>query len=118
MFSASTAVAIEKECAADAITEIFAQTKTAFLPYVEVVVRALLPGLTHQWHDGIRKSSVAALLGFLTTFHEMSDVPKWTKGASVSRNHSQENRLTRTHNYFSLDTSITKSCPACISCYP
>lgn len=82
MFSASTAIAIEKECAADAITELFANTKTPFLPYVEATVGALLPGLEHHWHDGIRKSSVAALLGFITTFHEMSGGPKWTKGSA------------------------------------
>lgn len=81
MFSASTAVAIEKECAADAIAEIFAQTKASFMPYVTTVVASLLPGLKHQWHDGIRKSSVAALLGFITTLHEMSETPKWVKGA-------------------------------------
>lgn len=85
MFSASTAVAIEKECAADAISELFASVKAPFLPYVEAVVGALLPGLKHEWHDGIRKSSVAALLGFISTFHEMSDQPKWKKGiAGVS----------------------------------
>lgn len=82
LFSASTAVAIEKECAGDAIAEIFSAVKAPFLPYVETVVRALLPGLKHQWHDGIRKSSVSALLSFITTFHEMSDTPKWKKGSA------------------------------------
>ncbi|KAM0750744.1 ARM repeat-containing protein [Meredithblackwellia eburnea MCA 4105] len=82
MFTASTAIAIEKECAADAIAEIFAQTKTPFLPYIEPVVRALLPGVKHPWHDGIRKSSVSALLGFITTFHGMSESGKWTKGSA------------------------------------
>lgn len=81
MFNASTAIAIEKECAADAISEIFAHTKTPFLPYIEPVVKSLLPGLKHPWHDGIRKSSVAALLGFISTFHQMSDQGKWTKGS-------------------------------------
>lgn len=85
MFNASTALAIEKECAADAISEIFSSVKAPFLPYVETVVRALLPGLKHGWHDGIRKSAAAALLNFITTFHEMSEAPKWTKGSgSVS----------------------------------
>jgi importin-4 len=82
LFSASTAIAIEKECAADAITEMFSNIKTPFLPYVEAAVTALIPGLQHQWHDGIRKSSVAALLGFMTTFHEMSEGPKWEKGTA------------------------------------
>ena len=85
MFNASTALAIEKECAADAISEIFSSVKAPFLPYVETVVRALLPGLKHGWHDGIRKSAAAALLNFISTFHEMSEAPKWTKGSSSVR---------------------------------
>jgi hypothetical protein len=84
LFKASTALAIEKECAADAITELFSNVKAPFLPYVEASVTALLPGLTHVWADGIRKSAVSALLHFITTFYEMSDQPKWTKGTSVS----------------------------------
>lgn len=87
-FSASTAIAIEKECAADAISEIFAHVKTPFLPYIEPVVRALLPGLKHPWHEGIRKSAVAALLGFISTFHEMSSTEKWTKGSTGVSLHS------------------------------
>ncbi|KAM0786714.1 hypothetical protein ACM66B_002156 [Microbotryomycetes sp. NB124-2] len=82
LFSASTAIAIEKECAADAIAEVFNNTKAPFVPYVEKSVEALLPGLTHHWHDGIRKSSVAALLGFVTTVHSMSGLSKWKKGAA------------------------------------
>lgn len=82
LFKASTALAIEKECAADAITELFSNVKTPFLPYVEASVTALLPGLTHVWADGIRKSAVSALLHFVTTFHEMSEQPKWVKGTS------------------------------------
>jgi hypothetical protein len=88
MFNASTALAIEKECAADAISEIFAHVKTPFLPYVEVVVRALLPGLKHGWHDGIRKSAAAALLGFISTFSDMSNesnkADKWSPDNIVS----------------------------------
>lgn len=80
-FKASTQIAIEKECAADALTEVFDHTGKAFLPYVEACVKALLPGLEHTWHDGIRKSSVASLLGFIATLHRVSDAPKWTKGS-------------------------------------
>ena len=80
-FKASTQIAIEKECAADALTEVFDHTGKAFLPYVEASVKALLPGLDHTWHDGIRKSSVASLLGFVATLNRVSEPPKWTKGA-------------------------------------
>lgn len=82
MFRASTDLALEKECAADAIAEIFTHTKAPFLPYVEAAVRDLLPGLQHPWHDGIRRSSTSALLAFITTFSDMSNEigkrEKWT----------------------------------------
>ncbi|POY75272.1 hypothetical protein BMF94_1642 [Rhodotorula taiwanensis] len=80
-FKASTQIAIEKECAADALTEVFDHTGKHFLPYVEAAVKALLPGLDHTWHDGIRKSSVASLLGFIATLNRVSEAPKWTKGS-------------------------------------
>ncbi|GAA5874928.1 hypothetical protein JCM1840_007153 [Sporobolomyces johnsonii] len=80
LFKASTAIAIEKECAADALAEIFDHTGKSFLPYIEPSVKALLPGLNHHWHDGIRKSSVAALLGFISTLNRITEPPKWTKG--------------------------------------
>lgn len=80
-FKASTQIAIEKECAADALTELFDHTGKAFLPYVEASVKAFLPGLEHAWHDGIRKSSVSALLGFIATLNRISEPPKWTKGS-------------------------------------
>ncbi|GAA5974435.1 hypothetical protein JCM11641_003210 [Rhodosporidiobolus odoratus] len=80
LFKASTQIAIEKECAGDALSEIFDQTGKLFLPYLEASVKALLPGLEHHWHDGIRKSSVAALLGFISTLNRISEPPKWNKG--------------------------------------
>ncbi|GAA6058985.1 hypothetical protein JCM10212_001695 [Sporobolomyces blumeae] len=84
MFKASTAIAIEKECACDALAEVFDHTGKAFLPYVEASVQAILPGLNHHWHDGIRKSSVAALLGFVSTLNRLSEPPKWTKGSQTA----------------------------------
>jgi hypothetical protein len=81
-FKASTQIAIEKECAGDALTELFDQCGKTFLPYVEASVKALLPGLDHTWHDGIRKSSISALLGFISTLNRISEAPKWTKGSS------------------------------------
>ncbi|GAA5827495.1 hypothetical protein JCM11251_003835 [Rhodosporidiobolus azoricus] len=81
-FKASTQIAIEKECAADALCEVFDNTGKQFLPYVEASVKALLPGLEHHWHDGIRKSSVSALLGFIATLNRITEPPKWTKGAT------------------------------------
>ncbi|GAA5999843.1 uncharacterized protein JCM10292_003769 [Rhodotorula paludigena] len=79
-FKASTQIAIEKECASDALTELFDNVGKAFLPYVEASVKALMPGLEHSWHDGIRKSAVASLLGFISTLNRVLDAPKWQKG--------------------------------------
>ncbi|GAA5927116.1 uncharacterized protein JCM15063_000459 [Sporobolomyces koalae] len=84
MFKASTAIAIEKECAADALAEVFDHTGKAFLPYIEPSIKAVLPGLNHHWHDGIRKSSVAALLGFISTLNRITNPPKWTKGSQTA----------------------------------
>lgn len=78
IFGASTAIALEKEYACDAISEVFAHVKAPFLPYLESSVNALLPSLAHPWHDGIRKSATSTLLGFVATFHQMSQLPKWT----------------------------------------
>ncbi|GAA6036695.1 hypothetical protein JCM8097_003433 [Rhodosporidiobolus ruineniae] len=81
-FKASTQIALEKECASDALAEIFDNTNKQFLPYVEASVKALLPGLEHHWHDGIRKSAVSALLGFISTLNRITEPPKWKKGST------------------------------------
>lgn len=112
-FSASTAVAIEKECAADAISEIFASVKAPFLPYVEAVVRALLPGLKHEWHDGIRKSAVSALLSFISTFHEMSEQPKWNKGIAGVSPSSSVLEITTDERFVVLPWSQRRSARCC-----
>lgn len=82
-YRASTAMAIEKECAADALSELFSNVKGPFLVYVEPTVKSLIPGLKH-WSEGIRKSSAATLLGFISTFYEMTEgegaESKWKKG--------------------------------------
>lgn len=78
-FSSGSAIAIEKEVATDALLEIFRSTKSHFLPYVEPVVSELVKLLEHFW-DGIRKSAATTLLSFIATFHEMSNLPKWTPG--------------------------------------
>ena len=78
-FAKGSAIAIEKEVATDALLEIFRSTKTHFLPYVEPVVKELVLLLEHFW-DGIRKSAATTLLSFIATFHDMSNLPKWTPG--------------------------------------
>lgn len=78
-FSAGSAIAVEKEVAADALLEVFRCTKSHFLPYVESVVQALRSLLTHFW-DGIRKSAATTLLSYIATFHDLVVTEKWTPG--------------------------------------
>lgn len=78
-FAAGSAIAVEKEVAADALLEIFRSTRQHFLPYVETVVKELLSMLEHFW-DGIRKAAATTLLSYIATFNEMSELPKWTAG--------------------------------------
>lgn len=65
--------------AADALLEVFRNTKTHFLPYIEPVVQALRDMLSHFW-DGIRKSAATTLLSYIATFHDLVVTEKWTPG--------------------------------------
>lgn len=83
MFSGvNSALAIEKEVAADTIGEIFAATKAAFLPYVETCIEVLIDQLDH-YYEGIRKSAVNALFTFIKTFYELAGSPEWVPGTRV-----------------------------------
>ncbi|WWD21319.1 hypothetical protein CI109_105803 [Kwoniella shandongensis] len=83
MFSkVNSAVAIEKEVAADTIGELFAATKSAFMPYVEETVKVLIELLDH-YYEGIRKSAVGALFAFIKTMYELSEPAEWQPGAHV-----------------------------------
>lgn len=83
MFSkVNSAVAIEKEVAADTIGELFAATKQAFMPYVEETVQVLIDLLDH-YYEGIRKSAVGALFSFIKTLYELSEPQEWIPGGVV-----------------------------------
>ena len=83
MFSkVNSAVAIEKEVAADTIGELFAATKQAFMPYVEDTVQVLIELLDH-YYEGIRKSAVGALFAFIKTIYDLSEPQDWVPGAVV-----------------------------------
>ncbi|KAF9432577.1 hypothetical protein BGZ76_010601 [Entomortierella beljakovae] len=77
-----SAIADEKEVAADTIGEIFQYTGTAFLPYVESTVKELVELVNHM-ADGVRKASTAALFGFLRTFYSLSNPSEWKAGLPV-----------------------------------
>lgn len=78
----STAVAIEKEVAADSLGELFQHTRSAFLPYVERATEELIP-LTSHFYQGIRKSAIATLFTFINTLYELSQSPAWQPGAHI-----------------------------------
>lgn len=83
MFSkVNSAVAIEKEVAADTIGELFAATKQSFMPYVEQTVQVLIDLLEH-YYEGLRTASVGALFAFIKTIYDMSDPTDWVPGSQV-----------------------------------
>ncbi|KAF9567891.1 hypothetical protein EC968_003127 [Mortierella alpina] len=78
-----SAVADEKEVAADTIGELFQHTRSAFLPYVESTVKELIELATHM-ADGVRKASTTALFTFLRTFYRLSNSQDWQVGLPVA----------------------------------
>jgi hypothetical protein len=78
----NSAVAIEKEVAADTIGELYAYTKQAFGPYIQETVGVLIELLDH-YYEGIRKSAMGALFVFVKTTYELSDPQEWQQGAQV-----------------------------------
>lgn len=83
MFSkVNSAVAIEKEVAADTLGELFTATRGAFMPYIEESIQVLIDLLEH-YYEGIRKSAVGALFAFIKTTYDLSDPQDWTPGGIV-----------------------------------
>ncbi|KAG0067192.1 hypothetical protein BGZ89_006368 [Linnemannia elongata] len=78
-----SAIADEKEVAADTIGELFQYTGSAFLPYVESTVKELLELSTHL-ADGVRKASCRSLFNFLRAFYKLSNSQEWKAGLPVT----------------------------------
>ncbi|KAJ1667934.1 hypothetical protein EV178_000868 [Coemansia sp. RSA 1646] len=81
-FNVNTAVADEKEVAADAAGELFANATEGFLPYVEDIAKELVELLGH-YSDTARKSAVVALFAFIRTFNAMSKPEPWKPGVPL-----------------------------------
>ncbi|KAG9024053.1 hypothetical protein FS837_005526, partial [Tulasnella sp. UAMH 9824] len=62
--SVNSAIAIEKEIAADTMGTIFNHTRNHFLPWLEQCTLALIEQLNH-YYEGIRKSALISLFQFL-----------------------------------------------------
>ncbi|EJT96591.1 ARM repeat-containing protein [Dacryopinax primogenitus] len=78
ILNVSSAQAVEKEIAADAMGQIFANVKLPFLPYVENCLEMLVALLEH-YYEGIRKAAVQSLIEFLRTFYVLANY-EWTPG--------------------------------------
>jgi importin-4 len=84
MLDVNSAIAVEKEIAADTIGSLFAATRNHFFPYVESCTLELVQLLPH-YYEGIRKSATSSLLEIVQTFYELSDHQEWQPGAKVVR---------------------------------
>ncbi len=85
----NSAVAVEKEIAADTLGTLFAATREHFLPFVEQTALELIALLSH-YYEGIRKSATDSLLKVIRTFYDLSGQPEWQPGASVVRHSHRE----------------------------
>lgn len=79
----NSAIADEKEFAADALGELFENTRSHFLPYVEQSVHELQQ-LSFHLFDGVRKAVTGSLFAFVRTFFHISNPPEWTPGLPVN----------------------------------
>lgn len=105
MFSkVNSAVAIEKEVAADTVGELFVATKAAFAPYIQETVPVLIDLMDH-YYEGIRKSAIGALFAYIKTVYDLSDPQDWVPGGIVvshpclfgeSADHDRRSPSTRT----------------------
>ena len=82
MMEVNSAIAIEKEIAADTIGTLFASTQIHFLPFVEPCTLELIQLLSH-YYEGIRKSAIDSLLEIVRTFYDISDHEDWVPGSNV-----------------------------------
>lgn len=83
MLEVNSAIAVEKEIAADTIGTLFAATRNHFFPYVEPCALELVSLLDH-YYEGIRKAATESLLEIVRTFYELSGAPDFTPGTPVS----------------------------------
>ncbi|RCH94783.1 hypothetical protein CU098_000953 [Rhizopus stolonifer] len=122
-FNFNSAIADEKEFAVDALGELFANTKSHFLPYVEAALLELQK-LTSHLYDGVRKSATQSLFIFLKTFYTMSNPGPWTVGIPATYAvHENVQRLINTVIPMTLElwkeeddrSTVTQTCQEFVS---
>ncbi|KAI9245388.1 armadillo-type protein [Phascolomyces articulosus] len=79
----NSAIADEKEFACDALGELFENTRSHFLPYVDESLQALVEATGHLF-DGVRKASLGSLFSYIKTFYSLSSNSDWVQGLPVS----------------------------------
>ncbi|KAJ8095137.1 hypothetical protein PM082_010359 [Marasmius tenuissimus] len=79
LMDVNSAIAVEKEIAADTIGTLFSATHGHFLPFVEQSTLELVQLLLH-YYEGIRKSALDSLLEIVRTFYDLSNPPEWQPG--------------------------------------
>lgn len=82
LFTTSSAIAEEKEFAADCLHEIFAATKQSYMPYFEQSITTLKTLLKHDF-EGVRKSACISLISIISTCYNMTNPEKWQPGLPV-----------------------------------
>ncbi|KAK9466553.1 armadillo-type protein [Lipomyces arxii] len=78
----NSAMAIEKEIAADVIGDLASGTREAFLPYLEEACRILIELASH-FYEGIRKAALGSLWQTVGIVYELSNPPKWQPGSAL-----------------------------------
>ncbi|KAG8982413.1 hypothetical protein FRB90_006820 [Tulasnella sp. 427] len=79
----NSAIAIEKEIAADTMGTLFEFTGNHFLPWLEPCTYSLIEQLQH-YYEGIRKAALTSLFQFLRSFYQLSNSPLWEPGANLT----------------------------------
>ena len=82
LLKVNSAIAIEKEIAADALGEIFVNVREAFLPYLQTATEQLLE-LADTFYEGSRKSALSSLWKFVVTLGEIQITEPWQPGLPV-----------------------------------
>lgn len=78
-----TPIALEKEIAIEVLGDIISNTKSAFLPYFEKTVEAILPLCEHNY-EGVRKATISTLHRAYATLCQVCEedgkMEKWKPG--------------------------------------
>jgi hypothetical protein len=89
---AVTAVAMEKEIAAEVIADVLSHTRKNFVPYFEKTIEAVMPLVEHSY-EGVRKTAIATLWrAYACLWNLMEDHTgeHWTPGLPLKSQPSEE----------------------------